>query len=338
MPTVAEEFLRISTAIPDDDRMIAPRILFEMVKTAHDEGKPIVNLADFHARARLNTAAAVERPDDHHAPPGRNGQAGAAAPWKSRLSTNETVLARRTAEILDGLRGHIEEWRINLSGQPTPPCATLAAAETWIIEHSAALTAPAPAGVPAVAIAYYPAAGGLSRRLANRLEHDIVWGLQKSAERFEEWTAIPAPAVIAHVLTGLMPGRLTRMSNGRLAALPGLSLVTMRVRQLPIRPFRYRITLELDIADLTDQNLRLVRQEAYRFAQMSPSPHRSATAKQQKIAAIVARLGGPPTTHYDVRFWRKVLKQFNRGAAKLVTDDPINIARQFWTARKRGVV
>ena len=356
------DLAQLANAVPPDDTSISPRALAQEFKAAQDRGEQISNVAGF-----LNRVRALTRRERNQLSVFSETEDERQRSWTSRRTTTDKVLARRAKEIIAVLHDSIATLREQLFDRRTPPFTSLASAAVWMGKHVHVHGQPKTGephdivsfqlalhdqlqrlteadawreyglSVSLLRVRYYQPDGRVTVRALNRELHGSAHSLQRWAERVSEETMLPTASLIAHVLVGLIPGELVRLSDGRNAAMPGIPLVALERRTIGsrYRVGRERIVLDVDFSDLTERTLRLIRQEAHKRFRLKPS-HRPATMKQRRIADIVTRLGGPPRTKYDRGFWTRALREINRGvrSARRV-EDPIALARRFYRARQR---
>jgi hypothetical protein len=338
----AEDLRRLMWACADTS--VSPRAILE----AYEAREPFTSLGKVIEMARRSTrrdgAGFSRRPERE--------------PLKPRRTEGEALLAARTKDIVKRLQPWIERRRGSLFGQTAPPLQSLAEAATWIeqeagTEHRAMESSELQALKREIGRSLdrlldvdpwvsYQLAGrnywlrywtGNGEPGMVRVSHkrQPLWGVYATAKRIEDISMLPAPTVVAWILTDIRPGQRVRLREGRVAMMPGLSLVSWRIHYphgsgvpdgppLAVVP---RVILDVDSRDLTDRNLRVARREAMGYLERR-SP--KLTPKQTRILDIVQRLG-PPKEKFSRVFWHRVAKNWPTEI------DPIALARLYYRAQ-----
>jgi hypothetical protein len=242
-----------------------------------------------------------------------------------------------------------------LFGAETPPCHSLAAAARWIEEaarsagtRQSAVEDEVDALIDTVEGRLFEADPWGSYRLEGTYHHLRYWkpngepgsvvvsrthqqlyGVYRASEQVAELTTLPPATVAAWLLIGIRPGQRVRLTTGRTLAMPGLRLVTWRIRRPQVSvhgPARAsappRLVLDLDVRDLNDRMLRVARREATKsLERWAPL-----TSKQRRVVEVVRRLGGPPTPKFARPFWNRVAKQLKG------EKDAIAVAKLYYRA------
>jgi len=316
---------------PDD--LIGARELREVWQETAFKGDMAALLDAARARTARNAAMRSKPPAGYHR-------------LKRTRPAEDILNLRATREIVTALEPHMGEFRQVLFGRPEPPFKSLQAAAAWIEGHSAKRGSEAyieedrryqtevrprldemnrtdrwlTYGAFPTEVEYWDGRD-LTTRRRSVPKDDLLAVILGSLQLVVERTTLPLPVLLAWVLAGVRPGDRERGADGRAVTFPGLGVLSrQRLLTTNTAPDIDQVIITVDARELTDRNLRRIRQWAQRLIRP-----RRLTGRQQQAVEVVQQLGGPPRPRYDRAFWQ-------RAAQRLRVDDLVAAARLYYRA------